>query len=52
LQLSRRADPEAQTRTYYWNCDAVRAPGRRRFSVVRLGYTPHLDRDGDGTGSE
>jgi hypothetical protein len=27
-------------------------PGRRRFSVVRLGYTPHLDRDGDGTGSE
>ena len=54
LTSSLRAEPtrKPQTRTYYWNCDAIRAARKAPIRRGAPGYAPDLDRDGDGTAAE
>ena len=47
-----RPIPAPQQMESFANCDAVRAAGRASLRQGEPGYSPHLDKDGDGIACE
>ena len=47
-----RPIPAAQRMQLFSSCDAARAAGRAPLRREEPGYSPHLDRDGDGIACE